>query len=339
MSLRLRLVVAGALAIILALGLAAAGMAAFFCAHVERRTEVELSAQPDQILAGLDLRDGKVVMAIPPAGSRFAHPYSVHYWQVVLPDTRSGRARFGIPRLSCLLRRQLRDRFGHIGSQARTANSCWRWGVLWSCLRGQQATALIATDRAQIIAAQRGFAADLMPYILALAGVLIAAGRVQITVGLQPLALLRSRVTGLRAQPDNRMSADWPANWPANWPVKVRMFAAELDSLLALRATDLEWAQMRAGDLAQELKTPLQALMAQATCLHDTGARVNWAVKIPDTLITIPLDQSDLAEALGAVIQNAVRHVKSAVRICLRVTATGPCLCVDLHFPTPPAKV
>jgi hypothetical protein len=90
---------------------------------------------------------------------------------------------------------------------------------------------LIATDRAQIIAAQRGFAADLMPYILALAGVLIAAGRVQITVGLQSLALLRSRVTGLLAQPDNRMSADWPANWP----VKVRMFAAELDSLLALR--------------------------------------------------------------------------------------------------------
>jgi hypothetical protein len=78
--------------------------------------------------------------------------------------------------------------------------------------------------------------------------------------------------------------------------------------------------------------------MAQATCLHDTGARVNWAVKIPDTLITIPLDQSDLAEALGAVIQNAARHIKSAVRACLRVTATGPCLCVNLHFPTPPPQ-
>ena len=92
MSLRLRLVLGGALAIMLALGLSVVGLLVLFGAHVERRAEAELSVQLDQIIAGLDLVDGQIVMATAPADTRFTPPYSGHYWQVDLPS-QSLRAR------------------------------------------------------------------------------------------------------------------------------------------------------------------------------------------------------------------------------------------------------
>ena len=53
-SLRLRLLVAGAVSIVLALALAALGLSLLFERHVERRVEAELKAHLDQLVAGLE---------------------------------------------------------------------------------------------------------------------------------------------------------------------------------------------------------------------------------------------------------------------------------------------
>src|SRR6056297_630420 len=83
LALRLRLALAGAAAIVLALGLAALGLAALFATHVERRAIGELSVQLDQVLAGLERQgDGALVLARPPADPRFARPYGGLYWQI-----------------------------------------------------------------------------------------------------------------------------------------------------------------------------------------------------------------------------------------------------------------
>lgn len=75
MSLRLRLALAGAAAILLALGLTAAGLSQLFAAHVERRAVAEVSVQLDQVLAGLERDADGLRLARPPADPRFARPY------------------------------------------------------------------------------------------------------------------------------------------------------------------------------------------------------------------------------------------------------------------------
>ena len=86
LSLRLRLVLAGAVAVVVAPGLAAAGHSALFPTHVERRAMAELSVQLDQLLAGLARGANELTLATPPADSRFARPYGGLYWQIEAED-------------------------------------------------------------------------------------------------------------------------------------------------------------------------------------------------------------------------------------------------------------
>lgn len=365
MSLRLRLVLGGALAIMLALGISAIGLLALFGAHVERRAEAELSGQLDQVIAGLDLVDGQIVMATAPADARFTPPYSGHYWQVDLPSQSLSARSLWDATLVLPTGPQIdgQVRFYRIeGPDGQELLAAVRGVILPARLGNQNATAIIATDLAQIITARRAFAADLMPYVLGLALVLIAAGWAQITVGLRPLSRLRARVSRVRGDASNRIGDDWP--------LEVNMLATELDDLLDVRAADLAQAQMRAGDLAHGLKTPLQALMGEASRLREAGEhtaaqgiedvvvtmrrtvdrelnrtrrlagatvtqsnvlqtvtgiitvlrktpdgqRIEWKINIAKDL-TVSVDPSDLAEALGAVLENAARFARSAVHV------------------------
>ena len=387
-SLRLRLVLAGALAIGLALGVSAIGLAALFGAHVDRRALAEMSAQLDLVLAGLDLADGRIAMTTPPADARFAQPYSGYYWQVTLPD-RTLRARslwdqaLTLPDPSPARGEVSPHRIA--GPQGQQLLAAVLRVTLPARLGAPEAVAVVAYDTADLRAARRAFVADLAPYMLLLAGVLIAAGWVQITVGLRPLVGLRARVTGLRDDPALRMGPDWPA--------EVRGLAGELDGLLDARAADLDRARMRAGDLAHGLKTPLQALMGEAARLRDTGAeaeargieevvtamrrtvdrelararrnadpaparsdlrqvlgrilavlqktpdgrRVSWTTDLPEGL-RVALDQGDLSEALGAVLENAARHAHGAVRLTAARSGTDIVLEVIDDGPGIPAE-
>ena len=266
-SLRLRLIVAGAAAILVALGLAALGMSALFAAHVERTAITELSVELDQLLAGLG-RDasGNLDLAQAPADPRFLRPFGGLYWQIEtagqtlrsrslwdyklpLPADRAGG---GAP-VSVTLP----------GPAERPVLALLRDVVLPASLGKGSARVAVAIDRADLMAADRAFVADLLPYTALLAIVLILAGWAQVTIGLGPLAAVSARVAAVRTGGSTRIGADLPS--------EVQPLAAEVDALLQEREQDIARARMRAGDLAHGLKTPLQALLGEAGHLQDAG--------------------------------------------------------------------
>lgn len=370
LSLRLRLILAGAVAVGLALTLAAFGLGALFATHVERRAVAELTVTLDQVMAGLG-RDaaGDLTLATPPADPRFALPYGGLYWQIETPNGLL-RSRSLWDRDLALPQDVLSD--GEIHVHRLTGPNGQALLVLERAVRlprslGQTTVrAAVALDRAELNAARRAFLTDLAPYLGVLAAVLIGAGAAQVAIGLRPLVRLGRRVTDLRRGAADRMGEDWPR--------EVRPLAAEIDALLTARAADVDRARTRAGDLAHGLKTPLQALLGVAERLRrrqeeaaaadiDTvvrtmqrhvdrelirartlqrsrlggdrarsdlqrtlqrvlavltrmpeGAALAWHVA-PETAATVALDDADLAEALGALLENAARHARSRVSV------------------------
>lgn len=267
MSLRLRLIVAGAAAILIALGLAAMGMSALFAAHVERTAITELSVELDQLLAGLGQdASGDLTLVQAPADPRFLRPFGGLYWQIEtagrtlrsrslwdyklpLPGDRAGG---GAP-VSLTLP----------GPAEKPVLALLRDVVLPASLGKESARVAVAIDRADLMATDRAFVTDLLPYTALLALVLILAGWAQVTVGLGPLAVVSARVAAVRSGRSTRIGADLPS--------EVRPLAAEVDALLEEREQDIARARMRAGDLAHGLKTPLQALLGEAGHLQDAG--------------------------------------------------------------------
>lgn len=366
LSLHLRLVVAGALAVITAMALASLGLSALFAAHVERRAVAELSVQLDQVLAGIDRApDGAIVLAKAPADPRFAVPYGGLYWQIAA-EGRVLRSRSLWDHALALAADDLADGAEHVhglpGPDGSRLLAVERSVTLSARLGGGPLRAAVAMDRTDLAAARRDFMRDLLPYSAVLAAALVLAGWAQIAVGLRPLARVGERVAAVRSGQARRLGGDFPA--------EVRPLAAEVDALLDQREAEVARARARAGDLAHGLKTPLQALLGEAGRLraddrpapaeaiediagamqrHVTrelvrariampghaaqaevapvvaslvrvvartpqGARLRWHQAVPAGLM-VAADPDDLSEALGALIENAARHARGAVRI------------------------
>ena len=266
-SLRLRLALAGAAAVLLSLGLAAAGLAALFGAHVERRAIAELSVQLDQVIAGL-ARDayGRLSLARPPADPRFARPLGGLYWQIDGPEGPL-RSRSLWDTTLPLPADALPTGAAHAhrlpGPAGGTLLVLERRVTLPERLGAPQVRAAVAMDAAELSAARDAFLRDLAPYLALLALVLSLAGWVQVTVGLRPLSTVGGRVAAVRSGRARRLGSDFPA--------EVHPLAAEVDALIAARERDVERARARAGDLAHGLKTPLQALLGEAGRLRQKG--------------------------------------------------------------------
>ena len=87
-SLRVRLLVAAAISIALALILAAAGLAWLFQRHVERWIDSGLEVELNQLVGGLRRSpDGHIEIGRMPPDPLFEQPLSGRYWQLVVgPD-------------------------------------------------------------------------------------------------------------------------------------------------------------------------------------------------------------------------------------------------------------
>lgn len=297
MSLRLRLALAGALAILLALGLTAFGLSQLFGAHVERRAVAEMQVHLDQVLAGLEQGEEGLTLARAPADPRFDQPYGGLYWQIEGPE--------GLTRSRSLWDSALDlpgDTLGgggvHVhrltGPEDAALLVLERSVTLPQRLGSGPARVAVGMAAAELDAARRAFMADLAPYLGLLALTLIAAGWVQLSVGLRPLRGLGSRVAALRAGRTERMGHDWPA--------EVRPVASEIDELLAAREAETERARARAADLAHGLKTPLQALMGEAARLRTAGEETR-AEAIEDT-----------ARAMRRTVDRELARARTAVR-------------------------
>lgn len=388
LSLRLRLALAGAVAILGALGLAAFGLAALFAAHVERRAVAEMGVQLDQVIAGLERGADGLTLARAPSDPRFVQPYGGLYWQI--EDGQSVQTSRSLWDTALdLPPDRLGDGAVHVhdlpGPDGQALLVMERSVLLPARLGGGTLRAAVGMNSADLVAAQRAFMADLAPYLAVLAAVLIVAGWVQLTVGLAPLQDLGARIGALRRGQARRMGTDWP--------LELRPVATEIDDLLVARDAETARARTRAADLAHGLKTPLQALMGEAARLRASGAVVqadgiedtaramqrtverelararraaqardaradpalvaerliavlrrtpdgaglHWRQDIPPGL-SVALDEADLAEAMGALLENAARHARAGVtlgaeagqgRVRLGISDDGPGIAED----------
>ena len=365
-SLRLRLLIAGAAAIVVSLALAVLALSGLFAAHVERRALAELSVQLDQIVAGLERdADGALILTGEPADPRFLQPLGGLYWQIAAEGSQL-RSRslwdYALP----LPQDEPTAGLGHVhrlpGAAGETLLVFERAVRLPARLGAVPVRIAVAMAADELAAAKRDFMADLAPYVALLALVLIAAGWVQVGVGLRPLAALEARVAAVRAGSRARLGADFPA--------ELGPLVAEVDALLAEREAELGRARTRAADLAHGLKTPLQALLGEAARSRAAGqpevaraideitsemrrhvdrelsrariaaraagaradaaeaagrilrvirrsgrgAELRWHLEIPQGLVAA-IDIDDLTEALGALVENAVRHARAEVRL------------------------
>ena len=285
LSLRWRLMVAGAVAVVLALGLAALGLAHLFGTHVERRALADLSVQLDRVLAGLARVDGALAQVLPPADPRFEQPYSGLYWQIAADGAvLRSRSLWDVELALPVEDGADATRHNHllIGPEGAEVLVLEQHVTLPASLGGGRARAAVALDTAELGAARRAFLRDMFPYLAVLGMVLIAAQWAQVTLGLKPLRRVGAEVSALRDGRRRRMGGDWPQ--------EVQPLAAELDALLTAREADVERARGRAGDLAHGLKTPLQALMGEA-------ARLRAA------------DQAQAAEGIEVVVATMRAHV------------------------------
>lgn len=368
-SIRWRLLLAGAVAIGLALALAGMGLTLLFERHVERVAVAELKARALALVAQVEPRGAKgATLRASPADPLYEQPFSGHYWQISLGN-KTYRSR-------SLWDFTLADNHAAPapGQTAVLALSGPQGEPLLaieqSLVTGPQDASvplrvLVATDRDELTLARRGFLGDLWPYLALLGAALLAASWAQITIGLRPLAQVGARAAALVSGARPRIGGDLPS--------EVVPLAGQIDALLDARDHELERARQRAANLAHGFKTPLQALLGDAAELRargaddiaasvesvttamrrhvdrelarariqsgrdmagaapehvltkligvlgrtPTGAAIDWQLDATPGL-RAHIDADDLTEALGALMENAMRYARQAVRISTR---------------------
>lgn len=381
-SLRARLIVISGAAIVLSLGIATVGLALLFERHVERVAIAELDARSLSLAAMVE-PDGAAgpTLGPPPDDPVYERAFSGHYWQVALGDeVRRSRSLWDysfpepdpIPPAGT---RQVLTLPGPQGEPLLALQTSLRAG------REPGSTPLriiVATDRDELELARRGFLDDLLPYVAALAGLLILSSWIQVSLGLRPLGRIRQRVTDLTLGLRPRIGTDLPT--------EVVPLAREIDTLLEAGEAELVRARHRAANLAHGLKTPLQALLGDAGRLRDqgrtdiaenveivamsmqrlvdrelarariqpetlsseaepgriagqvievlrrtpSGAHIAWQVDAEPGL-SARIDPQDLTEALGALLENAMRHARNRVTVEVRHKADpAPCVLVSV---------
>ncbi len=268
-SLRLRLFLAGTLAVLAATLAAAFALGVLFERHVERRLVAELEAHLNQLTAAVEFDTAGVPrLARSPADPRFRRPLSGLYWQIAVDEgAELLRSRSLWDETLPLPPDTLADGTIHhhllVGPKGAELLVLERRVAVTPGADERSLRAAVAIDRGELAAARRAFVSDLGPYLAVLAVLLLVAGAAQIQIGLRPLAAVRARLGEIRSGRRARLEAGFPS--------EVQPLADEVDALLDARDRQVGQARARAGDLAHGLKTPLQVLAGDAERLRAKG--------------------------------------------------------------------
>ena len=264
-SLRWRLLLGAAAAILAALVVAWFFMTLLFERHLERRLQAEIARDALGLVADIAFTaDGRPALESEPADARMQKPAGGYYWQI---STQSG----------VLRSRSLWDAALHVPQDPPSGD--WRlrrtdgpFGQPIAVLeRSLQLEAdkpavivQLAQDTRPLSSARVEFGRELAAFLVVLWLVLSAAAWLQVSLGLKPLGRVRGDLAALRASASARL--------PASSLKEIQPLTEAINSLADARELDLEQARRRAGDLAHALKTPLSALAAQSRRAREAGA-------------------------------------------------------------------
>lgn len=269
-SIRLRLVLAAAVSIILALAFIGFLIANVFDRQIAVRLENDLSQQLDQLSAHLVMGPNDAAglnQAL--TDPRYERPLSGLYWQIDEAGQMPLRSRSlwdttldstaalnsGSPKILTIA-----------GPGDTNLVALVRDVTLRDKKNIKRRFRLSVAEDAAVSAASRDELLRTLGLGLAIACLgLIIAAVVQITYGLRPLEAVRREIEVIRQGTAGNIDT-------TDIPVEVVPLAAEINALLDLHRHNVKHARRRAGDLAHGLKTPLAALAAQADMLARQNA-------------------------------------------------------------------
>ena len=329
-SLRWRLLLAGGIAIFLALVVAWALMMLLFQRHLERRLAAELEQDAVRIVAGIAAGPGpRLVIEEPPADARFQTPISGLYWQAsyrgqvvrspslwdqALPASPSARGDGWATRVGA---GPFHDRLVYLERTVIPHRG------------GAPVLVQVAENAAVLDAAGAEFGRELGLFLAGLWLFLAAAAWLQVHLGLRPLRRIRARLAALEGSPSARLPVDGAS--------EVRPLLAAINRLAEAREQDLGRARRRATDLAHGLKTPLAAAAAQ---LRRAGEGADHVAGIEKAL-TAMKHVVDAELARSRIV--AAGHVPGARADCQKVverlvavlerTDAGEKLVLDVRVP------
>lgn len=271
-SLRLRLALSGLILLVVSLAAAQVGLSILFNRHAERAIATDLLDLSDYLAASIRAdATGSLVLTQPPPDPAYDRPYSGRYWTVTAGDQSwSSRSLWDFtpvlpealpPGDSALIT---------IPGPQDTALLALDRSVIRQTPQGERLLRITtALDRSRLDTARTTFEAEMLPWIAAFGILVLFAGWLQIRVGLAPLATLAETLKSLTS---GRMDRIGPTV-----PEEIAPLAAQIDQLLDARTGEIERSRRRAADLAHGLKTPLQALLADATRLRESGRQAEAA--------------------------------------------------------------
>ena len=321
-SLRLRLLTAGALSILLALGIAAFGLTELFRRHVERRVDMELTVYLNQLAAEINRKPtGELVLTHQPSDPRFGVPFSGLYWQVAGASSDVLRSRslwdtaLPLPTETSISGEP--HRYEIPGPQNARLHLLQRYIELPEDLGSSKVRIAVAVDAGEIQKSVQSFASELASFLLIIGAALVAASWFQVSVGLRPLSTIRGRISRIRSGTERRLGGEFPN--------EVTPLAEEIDALLEEREKAVDKARGRAADLAHGLKTPLQVLNGEIKRLEEKGdvsaaSEISYLVN----LMRRHIDREIARARISYANSNALTNVKTSVEQIMRVVARTP---------------
>lgn len=266
-SLRLRLSVAAAGLVALALVLAGAGLFVIFEAALDRRTADELNHTARLLAGGVGFdAAGEITVDRPPADPRYGAPYGGLYWQIESVGKIPLRSRSLWDQSIVLPRTPESDMAHHattdlMGFDGRPLIAVFRTVRIASALDKPLVVITVAMDRGQL-AASRAMVLWLLPVSLAALGLLLALAMATfVHRALSPFRTLRAELQGVHEGRDERLRGRYPS--------EVQPLVDDLNRLVAQQEAALGRARTQAADMAHGLKTPLAVLDALARRIEE----------------------------------------------------------------------
>ncbi len=296
-SLRLRLLLVSALAIIIALTASGYALSALFEQHIVRAEARTLTDELNRLAALVEAEAKPLRLEQPMADPRFDVPYGGIYWQV--RDPGSGEI---------IRSRSMWDKSFDTAGLTIPANGPGQ--LTLTDPEGASATAIarllsfelgdgsirpleliVAQDGAARNAALAAYQYDLFRALLVLGIILVLAAWAQVALGLAPLDAIRRGVSAIRTGRAKSLTGSYPS--------EVQPLVTEVNELMQSQELSIQFARERAADLAHGLKGKLQVLNAEAFDLRQGGQPA----------------AADAIEALTAEMADTIDHQLGLTRL------------------------
>lgn len=268
-SLRARLLLASALAVLSALAASGILLAQLFEQHVETRVAAELQMQLNQLAGGLETdADNGLRTANEPGDRRFSQPYSGLYWQIDPDRGVRHRSRslwdfeLALPAddlpISAVHRHEV------AGPQRTRLLAIERSLTLASASASLPVRITVAIDRREIDEAVREFRTVLWRSLAIVGSLLFMAFALMLHIGLLPLQTLGTSLSSVHSGKS--------ASIDGSFPTEVQALVDGMNRLLDQQRQSVRRAREQAADLAHGFKTPLSLLAAIARELVRDGS-------------------------------------------------------------------